>query len=386
MDLHEYQAKELVREFSIAFPPFFVATNLQEVEEIIAKQGLQEAVIKIQVHAGGRKKAGGVRIARSPSEILAISKELIGMKVVNAQTGPEGRIAHKILLTPLIHIAKEYYVGIAIDRKTASTSLIVSQEGGVDIESISATNPEKILVEKIYKDQPLHHYQEERITSFLGWTNELRLEGLTIIDALKRVFFFYDAELLEINPLVKTVEGQLLALDTKLTVDDNALFRQPRVAAMYDPTQITPQEQEAKEYDLAYVGLSGNIGCMVNGAGLAMATMDLIRLKGGDPANFLDVGGGASEEKVTKGFEILLSDPHVKAILVNIFGGIMNCEIIARALKAIVEKRGVSIPIVLRMEGTNVTEAKEIIKNANLQIITADSLDEAAEKVVSCQF
>ncbi|MDB6081779.1 MAG: sucC [Chlamydiia bacterium] len=385
MELHEYQAKELLQELGVKVGPFFVASSIQEVERILQEQQLQEAVVKVQVHAGGRGKAGGVIVARSPQEILTASKKLLGMKIINGQTGPDGLIAHTILLTPIAKIKKEYYVGITIDRKTASTSLIISSEGGMDIETVATETPEKLLVEKIFKKELLEECQLERIATFLGWQGVVKKEGQVLIQAMRKAFFLYDAYLLEINPLVETMDGHLLALDAKLSIDDNSLFRQARIAAMYDPSQETYQEAEAKKVGLAYIGLTGTIGCMVNGAGLAMATMDLIHSKGGNPANFLDVGGGASEAKVIQSFEILLSDPHIKAILVNIFGGIMNCETIARALKVAVENNTVRIPIVLRMEGTNVASAKKIIEDSQLGIMTADTFNDAAEMVVAWQ-
>lgn len=383
MQLHEYQAKELLMKHGIEIPPFFVASTLQEVEKIIKEKGLQEAVLKVQVHAGGRGKAGGVKIAKNPSEILEMAQKLLGMKIVNRQTGPQGIIARKILLSDPVDIGKEYYFAIVVDRKTASCSIIASQQGGIDIEHIAATSPESLLIEKVAKDEPVDALQWARLLNFLGWTGTQADEGKKIIEGCIQAFFEYDALLLEINPLVQTKKGKLIALDAKMTIDDNALFRQPLIAAMEDTSELSSQEIEAKTYELAYVGLQGTIGCMVNGAGLAMATMDLIRLKGGAPANFLDVGGGASHEKILSGFTILLSDPTVDAILVNIFGGIMNCKTIACALKEAVEQKGIKVPLVVRMEGTNAEEAKKVLSCPSLNIIAADTLDDAAEKVVA---
>jgi len=385
MELHEFQAKELLQKFGIPMPPFFVAGSVAEVEKIIRDQHLDKAVVKVQVHAGGRGKAGGVKIVHSPDEIIEAAKALLGMKIVNEQTGPDGLVANKILLSPLVSFAKEYYVGITIDRKKAEVSLIVSKAGGVEIEQVAKERPSHIHVEPLFKESPFSEEQFERVAHFLGWQGLIREEGKgkKLIEGLIQAFFDYDATLLEINPLVETKEGHLTAVDMKLSVDDNALFRQPKIAALYDPTQISPQEASAKEFDLAFVNLKGDIGCMVNGAGLAMATMDLIYFKGGKPANFLDVGGGATQEKVSSGFKIILSDPQVKAILINIFGGIMNCATIALALKELLQDKKTKLPIVCRMEGTNVDEAKKILHDFCPGVIACDTFDGAAELVVT---
>ncbi len=384
MELHEFQAKELLQKFGIPMPPFFVASSLFEVENIIQDQALDKAVVKVQVHAGGRGKAGGVKIAQTPEEIVEAAKKLLGMKIVNEQTGPDGLVANKILLSPLVSFSKEYYVGITIDRKKAEVSLLVSKAGGTEIEQVAKGTPSHIHVEPLFKDTGLALEQFERVACFLGWQGTIQEEGKKIIEGLIQAFFTYDATLLEINPLVETNEGHLTAVDMKLSVDDNALFRQPKVVQMYDVTQISPQEALAKEFDLAFVNLKGTIGCMVNGAGLAMATMDLIYFKGGKPANFLDVGGGATQEKVCSGFKLLLSDPQVKAILINIFGGIMNCATIALALKEVLHGEKVKIPIVCRMEGTNVDEAKKILHDFCPNVLVCDTFDGAAERVVKC--
>jgi succinyl-CoA synthetase beta subunit len=382
MELHEYQAKKLLEKQQIPSLPFFIVESVEEAEKIVRENNLQEAAVKIQVHAGGRGKAGGIKLARTPLEIIEAVKQLLGMKIVNRQTGPDGIVARKVMITGITSITKEYYLGVVIDRKNASTSLIASPAGGIDIEEVAKNTPDKILVEKVFKYQPIRSFQLARICKFLGWQGDIQKQGLKIIEGLISAFFAYDAELLEINPLIETEDRQLIALDAKLSIDDNALFRQKEIANMYDTTQRTDFEVEAQKFELAYVGLDGNIGCMVNGAGLAMATMDLIRLKGGEPANFLDVGGGASLDKVSAGFKILLKDPHVKAILINIFGGIMNCETIALAVKQVVEEVGLNHPLVIRMEGTNVEAAKKIIASLTCPIIMADTLDDAAEKVV----
>ncbi len=379
MYLHEYQAKELLLEYGCPIAPFKVAQSMQEVEHALT-QGLVEAVVKIQVHAGGRGKAGGVKLAKSPQEIREHAKNLLGMRLVNIQTGPEGVVAKKILLDTPVAFTRQFYLGIIIDRKNGGVSIIASPEGGVEIEEVAQKHPEKIFVERVAPSRKLYHFQLMRLLKNLGWTTALLKEqGSQLIQQLLTAFFELDATLLEINPLVETADG-LVALDAKLSIDDNALYRHPRLAAMWDPFQASSAEVKAHEHELSYVALDGNIGCIVNGAGLAMATMDLIRFWGGKPANFLDVGGSASIDKVAEGFKILFYDPSVKAILVNIFGGIMNCEIIAQALIKAQKEVGYKGHIVLRMEGTNVESAKKMLQDAH--VVTEDSLDEAAKKVV----
>lgn len=382
MELHEYQAKEILKEFGVPTPPFFVASSVREVEEQINKQASLPCVLKVQVHAGGRGKAGGVKIAKTKDELKEHAKNLIGMRIVNIQTGPDGRIAKKILISNLVEIVQEFYFAITIDRKKKAVSIIVSKEGGVEIEELAAKSPEKILVESIVEGKVLRQYQLLRIAKFLGWLGEDQKLGLSIITSCLKAFFALDAQLLEINPLVKTADGTFFALDAKLSIDDNALFRQKALQAYFDPSQITEEEARAIDVDLAYVSLNGKIGCMVNGAGLAMATMDLIRLCGEDPANFLDVGGGASQEKVAEGLKIILQDAKVQAVLVNIFGGIMNCETIASALIDVHKNHGIQVPIVVRLEGTNVEPALQMLEKSGMNFISGASLDDAAKKVV----
>ncbi|MES2345425.1 MAG: ADP-forming succinate--CoA ligase subunit beta [Chlamydiota bacterium] len=383
MNTHEYQAKEILTKYGIPIPEFGVASTTGDVEKVIKRLGLKEAVVKIQVHAGGRGKAGGVKFAKSPEEIVTVASHLIGMKMVNNQTGPLGVIAHKVMISKPVDIKKEYYIGAVIDRKNAKPILIASPEGGVEIEEVAEKTPEKILTLSISFDGKLRSYQLLRLAHVMGWKGETAKTGMKIAAQLAKAFIETDAELLEINPLVETPDGKIWALDAKLSVDDNALFRQPEIAAFYDPTQYSKSEVDAKEFDLAYIALDGNIGCMVNGAGLAMATMDIIHYYGGKPANFLDVGGSASKEKVAEGFRIILEDSNVKGILVNIFGGIMNCGTLAEGIVAAAKQIHITIPLVVRMEGTNVEEGKKILKNSGLKIITADGLAEAAQKVVS---
>jgi succinyl-CoA synthetase beta subunit len=382
MNTHEYQAKEVLKKYGVPIPDFGVATKRSEVEQVINALKLKEAVVKIQVHAGGRGKAGGVKFAKTPEEILSIASHLIGMKMVNNQTGPEGVIAHKVMLSRPVDIKKEYYLGAVIDRNKALPILIASPEGGVEIEEVAEKHPEKILTLPIRLDGKMKPYQLLRLANFMGWKGETAKQGMKTAAALCKAFIETDASLLEINPLVETPEGDIWALDAKLSIDDNALFRQPEIAAFFDPTQVSKNEVAAKEHDLAYIALDGNIGCMVNGAGLAMATMDIIQQYGGTPANFLDVGGGASAEKVAAGFRIILGDPKVKAIFVNIFGGIMNCGTLAEGIIAAASQLSLKVPLVVRLEGTNVEQGKKLLEHSKLAIKSVSSMAEGAEEVV----
>ncbi len=382
MNTHEYQAKEVLKKYGVPIPDFGVISSIGELSSVVKHLALKEAVVKIQVHAGGRGKAGGVKFAKSTQEMEKIATDLLGMKMVNHQTGPQGVIAHKVMISRPIDIEKEYYLGVVIDREKKGPILIASPEGGMDIEEIAEKHPDKILTLPIGLNGKMRSYHLLYLAKFMGWTKESAKEGIEIAKALALCFVEKDASLLEINPLVKSKEGKLWALDVKLSVDDNALFRQKEIAAFYDPTQENQNEVAAKKYDLAYIPLEGNIGCMVNGAGLAMATMDIIKHAGGFPANFLDVGGGATVEKITEGFKILMGDPHVKAVLVNIFGGIMSCATIAEGIIAAASQIKIRVPLVVRMEGTNVEGGKKLLQASGLAIETADDLKQAAKKVV----
>lgn len=383
MNTHEYQAKAILKKYGIPIPDYRVISHLYDVDQAIREMGLNQAVVKIQVHAGGRGKAGGVKLSKSRDEIRSHAKELLGMKMINNQTGKEGVIAHQLIITPLCNYIKEYYLGAIIDRKTAQSILIASPEGGMDIEEVAAQHPEKILKLPIDIDGNIRSYKLIELAKFMGWKEDTAKQGMNLAAGLAKAFVDTDASLLEINPLVETQEGSLLALDAKLSVDENALFRQPEIQHFYDPSQIPENEAQAMKHELAYVALEGEIGCMVNGAGLAMATMDLIYFYGGTPANFLDVGGGASQQKVAEGFKIILSDPNVKAILVNIFGGIMNCVTLSAGIISAASELDVKVPLVVRMEGTNVELGKEMLKDSGLNIIIADNLVQAAETVVA---
>ena len=384
MNVHEYQAKELFMRYGVPVPPFVVVETQEEVQELIQKKHLQKAVLKIQVHAGGRGKAGGVVLASSPEEIELFAKKLLGMNMVNLQTGPLGVVARKLLITEPKEIHKEYYLAAVIDRTLALPILMASLEGGMEIEEVASKCPEKILRIPIELNGEIKPFRLIRLLQFMGWQGQAAKQGTIIAKALAKAFIESDASLLEINPLIEDDEGLLWALDAKLSIDENALFRQTELAGLYDPTQQSLAEARAKAFDLAYVAMDGNIGCMVNGAGLAMATMDLIHFYGGKPANFLDVGGGASKEKIAAGFQIIAEDPKVQVILVNIFGGIMNCAVIAEGILAACKEGALSASLVVRMEGTAVEEGRRILLASGLPIETASTLQEAAEKATTC--
>lgn len=382
MNTHEYQAKELLKKYGMPIPAFGVASTAEEARHIVEELGLTQGVVKIQVHAGGRGKAGGVKFGKNKEEIVEAARQLIGMKMVNNQTGPKGVIAHQVIITEPADIEKEYYLGAIIDRDQACAILIASPEGGMDIEEVAAKTPEKILKVPILLNGSVRSFHLLALAKFMGWEGETRKMGMKLAASLAKAFVDLDGSLLEINPLVKDRQGKLWLLDAKLSIDDNAVYRHPEIASFYDPTQVSTAEVEANKYDLAYISLEGNIGCMVNGAGLAMSTMDIIHYAGGKPANFLDVGGSADEEKVAAGFKIILSDPNVKAILVNIFGGIMNCATIAKGIIQAASSMKITVPLVVRLEGTNVEGGKKLIKESGLAIIPADSMSDAAEKAV----
>ncbi len=382
MNIHEYQAKKILLSYGMPIQEFAVACNEKEAEEAVERLHLNEAVIKIQVQAGGRGKAGGVKLVKSKKEIVPTVKKLLGMKIVNEQTGPRGIVAEKVLISAPLAIDKEYYLGIFIDRESALPVLMISKEGGMEIEEVAIKHPEKILRISLGESGEVKPFRILRICKFMGWTGQIADQARLIIKAVAKAFIETDASLLEINPLVES-EGKLWALDAKLSIDDNALFRHPDLAALYDPSQQSKGEADAKAFDLAYVAMDGNIGCMVNGAGLAMATMDLIYHYGGKPANFLDVGGGSSKEKVAEGFKIILEDPKVEVILVNIFGGIMDCGVLAEGIIAAIKALSITVPLVVRMEGTNVETGRNLLKQSSLSVVSAGSLAESAEKAVA---
>jgi succinyl-CoA synthetase beta subunit len=382
MNIHEFQAKLILQKYGIPVPEFFVVSSPEELKKLLKEKGWESAVLKVQVHAGGRGKAGGVKIAHSPQQIVEAGNELFGKKIVNEQTGSDGLIASKLLVSPLLKIDHEYYLGITINREKAQILLLASPVGGMDIEQVAQEQPEKLLIIPLPSDGSFRSYHLNQLANFMRWRDSVAKQGNLIVKALVRAFIESDASLLEINPLIKTPSEELFALDAKLVIDDNGLFRQSQLKALLDPSQLNPIEARALKYDLAYVALDGNIGCMVNGAGLAMATMDLIHHFGGSPANFLDVGGGATNEKVAEGFKILLSDPKVKAIFVNIFGGIMSCETLAAGIISASKDLHIHVPLIVRLEGTDVEKGKNLLEESGLNIISISDLTEAAKQAV----
>jgi len=381
--IHEYQAKDILRKFGVAVPRGYLAVTPLEAEGAARQLGGGITAVKAQIHAGGRGKGGGVRLARSPDEARQHAEAMLGMMLKTPQTGPEGQEVRKVYIEEGCRIAQEMYLGMTLDRDTGRITVMASTEGGVDIEEVAAKTPEKILKERIDPLTGLLAFQARRLAFLLGLTGETVGAFVRFATGLCNAYVATDASLAEINPLVITVQGDVLALDAKMNFDDNALYRHPDIAAMRDPEEEDPKEIAAKEFDLSYIALEGDIGCMVNGAGLAMATMDIIKLSGGRPANFLDVGGGADEERVTAAFKILLSDPQVKTVLVNIFGGIMKCDIIANGIVTAAKQVGLSIPLVVRLEGTNVELGKQILAQSELAIVAADDLGDAARKAVA---
>jgi succinyl-CoA synthetase beta subunit len=382
MKIHEYQAKDILKKFNVKVPRSKVATLPEEVFDIT--QALTPpVVIKAQIHAGGRGKGGGVKLAHSPGEAEEIARNMLGMCLVTHQTGPEGRIVRRVLVEEGLNIKKEYYLGIVIDRSRQLPVFMASSEGGMEIEEVAATNPDAIKKQYIHPDVGFQPYQARQLAFGIGIPPKLVNRASAFFMKLYEAFASTDASLAEINPFIETAEGEFYALDAKMNFDDNALFRQPEVQELRDYSEEEPLEIEASRYHLNYIKLDGNIGCMVNGAGLAMSTMDIIKLAGGNPANFLDVGGGASEEAVTNAFRILLSDDKVKAVLINIFGGIVRCNIIASGVIAAAKNVGVTVPIVVRLEGTNVNEGKRLLRESEFNFILADGMHDAAEKVVA---
>jgi len=381
MKIHEYQAKEILKKYNVAVPRGRVAFTPDEAVQVAREIGGTAWVVKAQIHAGGRGKGGGVKLARSLDEVKQYAQQMLGMKLVTHQTGPEGKTVKRLLIEQGINIAKELYAGVVLDRSRSQNVMMVSTEGGVEIEAVAAESPEKILKEYIEPAVGLQPFQVRKLVFGLGLSGEAFKNGVKFLTALYKAYEATDASLAEINPLVLTKEGEVLALDAKMNFDDNALFRHPEIVELRDLNEEEPLEIEASKYNLNYIKLDGNVGCMVNGAGLAMSTMDIIKLAGGEPANFLDVGGSASAETVENGFKIILSDPNVKAILINIFGGIVRCDRVATGVVEAAKKVQVNLPIVVRLEGTNAKEAGEILKQSGLNFIVARSFQDAAEKV-----
>ena len=383
MKIHEYQAKSVLARFGVPVPRGEVAFSAAEVGEIARHLGGDIVVVKAQIHAGGRGKGGGVKLAKSPDEAALIAKQIIGMTLVTHQTGPEGRRVGRVLIEEGLRIERELYLSIVIDRAAACPVVIASAAGGMDIEEVAASEPEKILREFIDPGIGIVPFQARKLAFGMGLEAGPAQKLVKVLDAIYKVFIETDASMIEINPLILTKGGDLLALDAKVTLDDNALYRHQDLRELRDLSEEDPLEVEASKFSLNYIRLDGNIGCMVNGAGLAMATMDIIKLAGGEPANFLDVGGGASAEQIRNAFKILTSDKNVHAVLINIFGGILRCDVLAQGVIAAVEELAVPVPIVIRMEGTNVEEGKRLLKESGLNFTTADSMGEAADSVVA---
>jgi succinyl-CoA synthetase beta subunit len=383
MNIHEYQGKQVLREFGVKVPNGHVAYTVDEAVEAAKKLGSAVTVVKAQIHAGGRGKAGGVKVAKNLDEVRTYANEILGKTLVTHQTGPEGKEVKRLLIEEGCDIQKEYYVGVVLDRATSRVVMMASEEGGTEIEEVAAETPEKIFKEVIDPIVGLAPYQARRLAFNINIPDELVGKAVKFMTGLYDAFIAKDCSIAEINPLVTTGDGEVLALDAKLNFDDNALYRQPQIMELRDLEEEDEKEIEASKYDLSYVALDGNIGCMVNGAGLAMSTMDIIKYFGGEPANFLDVGGGATAEKVTEAFKIILSDPNVNGIFVNIFGGIMKCDVIAEGVVEATKQVGLEIPLVVRLEGTNVDLGKKILNESGLNITSADSMADGAQKIVT---
>ncbi len=390
MNIHEYQARELLVKYGVATPPGEVASSAEEAERIARSIGKNNLVVKAQVHAGGRGKGtftngfqGGVHLCKTSSQVRDVAGSMLGQRLVTHQTGPEGRLVSKVLVAEAAEIERELYFAILLDRSTGAPVVVASTEGGVDIESVAEKSPEKIVREHIHPALGLQPFQTRKLSRKLGFTSLQMRPACKLMDRLYQLFVGCDCSLVEINPLVVTKGGEVFALDAKLNFDDNALGRHPDIMALRDPAEEDPREVEASKYHLNYIGLDGNIACMVNGAGLAMATMDIIHHFGGEPANFLDVGGGANEQQVTEAFKLLTADARVKTIFVNIFGGIMQCDIIAQGIINAAKTVGLKVPLVVRLEGTNVEQGRALLKESGLKMETSSDLADAAQLAVN---
>jgi len=381
--IHEYQAKTVLARFGVPVPRGEVATSPPEAGLIARRLGGGLCVVKAQIHAGGRGKGGGVKVAKTPEEAEQLAKQMIGMTLITHQTGPEGKKVGRVLIEEGLQIDRELYLSVLIDRAAAAPVVIASAAGGMDIEEVAAKEPQKILREHIDPGVGVVPFQSRKLAFGMGLGADAALKFVKLLSAVYKAFIETDASMIEINPLILTKGGDLLALDAKVSFDDNALYRHPDIRELRDLTEEDPLEVEASTFSLNYIRLDGNIGCMVNGAGLAMATMDIIKLAGGSPANFLDVGGGASAQQVENAFRILLSDREVRAVLINIFGGIMRCDVVASGVVQAAKNLGVSVPVVVRLEGTNVEQGQEILRTSGFNFIVADGMKDAAEKVVA---
>jgi succinyl-CoA synthetase beta subunit len=383
MNIHEHQAKEILKEFGAPVSNGVVILSLNEIKSEILKLNSEEFVLKAQIHAGGRGKAGGVKLVKNISELEEEAKIMMGKVLITHQTGPKGKEVKRLYIEEASNILKEFYLSCLIDRETSKIAFISSTEGGMDIEKVALETPNKIITNKIeLKDEGLNKKEIDKIISIFKFNNKQKKVATNLIKSLYKIVLEKDASLIEINPLIITKENELICLDAKMNFDDNAIFRRPEILKLRDLNEEDPAEIEASKYDLAYIKLNGSIGCMVNGAGLAMATMDIIKLYGKEPANFLDVGGGASKEKVAAAFKLILSDKNVKGILINIFGGIMRCDVLAQGVVDAAKQINLSVPLVVRLAGTNFKEGKEILEKSNLKILSALDLNDAAKKIV----
>jgi len=382
MNIHEYQAKEILKKFGASTPNGVVIFSLNEIDEKFKKLKTQKVVLKAQIHAGGRGKAGGIKIVNDINELKKEAKNLLGKKLITPQTGPEGKIVKRLYIEETSSIKKEFYLSCLVDRSSSKIAFISSLEGGTDIEKISKENPEKIVTVKIGLSKSIKEDEIKKIIKPFNLSEKTKHQASNLLKSIYRLLIEKDASLIEINPLVLTENEDLLCLDAKINFDDNALYRHEDILLLKDPNEVDPIELEASKFNLSYIKLDGKIGCMVNGAGLAMSTLDIIKLYGSEPANFLDVGGGASKEKVSAAFKIILSDKNVKGILINIFGGIMRCDVLAQGVVEAAKEINLSLPLVVRLAGTNVILGREILEKSNLKIISANNLSDAAKKII----
>jgi len=382
MNIHEHQAKEILKKFGINVPNGIAVFSLEEIDQKFKILKTNKIVLKAQIHAGGRGKAGGIKIVNNINELKKEAKSLFGKKLVTHQTGPQGKEVKRLYLEETCNIEKEFYLSCLVDRSSSKIAFISSAEGGVDIEGVAKNNPEKIITVKLNLSASVHEEDIKKIIQPFGLPEKSKKQAFHLIQSIYKVLIEKDASLIEVNPLILTKGGKLLCLDAKINFDDNAIYRHPDILSLKDVNEEDPIEAEASKHELAYIKLDGKIGCMVNGAGLAMATMDIIKLYGSEPANFLDVGGGASKEKVSAAFKIILSDKNVKGILINIFGGIMRCDVLAQGVVSAAKETNLSVPLVVRLAGTNVELGKEILKKSNLKIISANNLADATKKIV----
>ena len=382
MNIHEHQAKDILREFEAPVPKGVVVYNIKEIDQKIKILNTNNFVIKAQIHAGGRGKAGGIKLVKTNDDLIKEATSMLGKTLITKQTGPRGKIVKRLYIEEVSKIKKEFYLSCLVDRASAKIAFISSTEGGVDIEKVAKDNPEKIITTKIDLTNEVNETNVEKIIKIFQLDQRQKIQAKKLINSIFRLLIKKDANLIEVNPLIITKDDNLLCLDAKISFDDNALYRHPDITSLKDPNEEEPIETEARKHELSYIKLNGTIGCMVNGAGLAMATLDIIKLYGAEPANFLDVGGGASKKKVSAAFKIILSDRNVKGILINIFGGIMRCDVLAQGVVEVAKETDLAVPLVVRLAGTNVELGKEILKKSNIKIISANNLSDAAKKII----